>query len=110
MQGWERDDRLSLERNQVEKRSAEYKERLARGPYVVRRSDLSPEKELVQNHETPPQAAYSGGVSGLLRLGRERDRLGLISRLWPAQAKVFRDTDEIKEMYQMTPYGCRRDA
>ncbi len=48
MQGWERDDRMSLERGQAVERSTEYKERAARGPYVVRRSDLSTDEELVQ--------------------------------------------------------------
>ncbi len=32
----------------MEKRRADYEECIARGPYVVRRSDLSPEEELVR--------------------------------------------------------------
>ena len=35
-------------RVEASERRAQYQERFARGPYVVRRSDLSPEEELVQ--------------------------------------------------------------
>ncbi len=58
MQGWERDDRPSLERRQAEKRSTEYKERADRGPYVVRRTDLSTDEELV--HIAIPSVHWGG--------------------------------------------------
>ena len=47
MQGWERDERRSLEQVQADTHRAEYEKRAARGPYVVRRSELSSDEQIV---------------------------------------------------------------
>jgi hypothetical protein len=47
MQGWERDKRQAAGREETSKHRAEYHARAARGPYVVNRSALSADEELV---------------------------------------------------------------